>query len=344
MKIKRIAIIYLMVLCTVGSIYGDGQNRAGTAAAPELLIPFGSRYVGMGGAAVAMASGLESIYWNPAGIDAVTNSANLMFSYRTYIADMSTNFFAASAKFDFGSIAISLRNMDIGDIPVTTMDQPDGTGEKFSPAYFVLGFSYSKFLSDRISVGATINLVSETVAKTSANALAFDIGVQYRELLSVHGLNLGLTIKNLGGSMKYSGSGLWFQGIDPSSERGTTYYTVGAAEFELPSSVALGVAYKKQLNATNSLMVATSYQNNNFSYDDIRFGFEYEYDNLIFLRAGYQYSPGTSEEVPNIFQSFTLGFGVDLSQYLGTGLSFDYAYVPVEYFDANHLLTVKIGF
>jgi len=106
-------------------------------------------------------------------------------------------------------------------------------------------------------------------------------GVQYRDLLAVPNLNLGITVKNLGPSMQYGGSGLWIQADDPTSSRGTTFYQVGAGSFELPSSVSLGLSYSRNFDEVNKVTVATSFVNNNFTYDEIRVGAEYSFRDLV---------------------------------------------------------------
>ena len=61
-----------------------------------------------------------------------------------------------------GTIGVAFRDLSIGDINVTTLDQPDGTGEIISPTFFILGLTYSKQLSDRISIGANFNILNES--------------------------------------------------------------------------------------------------------------------------------------------------------------------------------------
>ena len=70
--------------------------------------------------------------------------------------------------------------MDFGDIPITTNNFPDGTGRDYSPSYMVAALTYSKTISDRISIGTNFKLVSEKMVNSSANGLALDFGVQYR--------------------------------------------------------------------------------------------------------------------------------------------------------------------
>ena len=63
-------------------------------------------------------------------------------------------------------------------------------------------------LSDRIAVGLTAHLISETMGDVNATGLAFDIGVSYENLGSINGLSIGIAVKNIGPSMQYGGSGL----------------------------------------------------------------------------------------------------------------------------------------
>jgi hypothetical protein len=344
-QMKRIVFILLMLSFSVIETFGGGQNRAGTAGAPELRIPVGARYLAMSGAPIANVTGLEAIYWNPAGVDFSPNTANALFSYRSYIADMNISQAAACGRLgDLGTIGISFRSFNIGDINVTTMDQPDGTGATFSPTYFVLGLTYSKQLTDRIGIGVNLNLINETIDRVSASGFAFDFGVQYRDLLEVPGLHLGVVVKNLGSPMKYSGNGLFYSVTDPTASRGPTYLSVDAASAELPSEIVIGLTYQKKIDEENSVSISGAFQNNNYAYDDYKIGAEYSFKDIFYVRGGYLFSPQSTDSTPNIFQDYTLGAGLNLKQFSGMDLSVDYAYVPVKYFDANHVFSISLGF
>lgn len=342
---KGLLIILLIFVCATVETFGGGQNRAGTNAAPELNIPVGSRYLAMGSANVASVQGLEAIYWNPAGVDINENSTSALFNYRTYFADMSMSYVAAAGRLgSIGTLGLSFRSLNIGTINVTTMDQPDGTGEIINPSYFVMGLTYSKELTDRISIGFNLNLINESWANVSATGFSLDAGVEYRELFDVHNLSLGVVVKNLGTSMQYSGNGLWTQATATGSDRGQTFYRIGVQSSELPSQMTLGLSYKKSLNNENSLAVSGAFVNNNYSYDNYNLGLEYSFENKFFLRGGYLYSPQSTTDTPNIYQGFAAGAGVNLADLGGVSVAIDYAYIPVKYFSANNSFTVRLGF
>jgi Type IX secretion system protein PorV len=344
-QLKRLLFILLIFGFSAAEIFGSGQNRAGTAGAPELRIPVGARYLGLSGSAIATVSGLEAIYWNPAGVDLSLNDANAMFSYRQYIADMSMNFAAVSGRLgDLGSIGLSFRSLSIGDIPVTTMDQPDGTGQIITPSYFVLGLTYSKRLTDRVSIGTNFNIISETIDKASATGFSFDFGVEYNNLFDVQGFAVGVAVKNLGPTMAFTGNGTYVAATDPNASRGLTYYKFDASTAELPSEIGIGLSYLRQFDEQNSVQVSATFQNNNFAYDDYRFGAEYNFKNLLYVRAGYLASFQSNDLVPNIWQNYTLGVGVNTKEFSSVDLSVDYAYVPAKYFDANNVFSLRFGF
>jgi len=343
--VNKVLIMVFLTALSADFVLAGGQNRAGTAGAPELRIPVGARYLAMSGAPIAVATGLEAIYWNPAGVDLSPNTANAMFSSRSHFADMTMNFAAASGRLgEVGSFAVSFRALNIGDIPVTTMDQPDGTGQIINPNYFILSLNYSKQLTDRVSIGAGFNLISENIDRVSATGLSFDFGVQYRNLFDVPNLALGVVVKNLGPQIKFDGNGTFVTANDPNAQRGPTFYKFDTQASDLPSEMSIGLSYLYQLNSENSLQVASTFQNNNYTYDNYNFGFEYSFKNLLFLRAGYQFSPGADDNNPNIYENYTLGAGVNLKQLSGLDISVDYAYIPVKFFDANQVISISIGF
>lgn len=344
-QVKKIFFILLILSLSAIETFGSGQNRAGTSGAPELRIPLGARYLAMVGAPIASVSGLEAIYWNPAGVDINPTDANAIFSYRQYIADMNMNFIAVSGRLgDLGTFALSFRSLNIGDIAVTTMDQPDGTGQIINPSYFVLGLTYSKLLTDRISIGANLNLISESIDRAKGSTFSFDVGVEYRDMFDVSGFDLGVVVKNLGSPMKFEGNGLFVSATDPNSSRGPTFLQIDAASAELPSEIGIGLSYENRFDEDNSLTVSATFQNNNYTYDDYKIGMEYSFRNIFYVRGGYLLTPQETDDTPNIWRNYALGVGLNLKEFSDIDLSFDYAYVPVKYFDANNAFSIRFGF
>ena len=332
-----------LLTAAAGAAYAGAGNRTGTNGAGELLIPIGARDIAMGGTGVATSTGVEALFWNPAGAARMQQGVGLYFSHMTYLADIGVDYGAVSAAFEgFGVLSLNLKSLSIGEIPVTTTQYPDGTGQTFRPQFFTLGLSYGRQLSDRISVGVTATLINERMAEVSASGVGFTAGVQYANLGGAKGLMFGVAVKNIGPQMKFDGSGLLNQATVAGQNRPPQLYEVQAASFELPSTIEFGLAYQARLNEANGVLLSSSFQSHNFSDDEYRVGLEYAFQDLFFIRGGWNFSQKESADQQYLFGP---SFGTGIHTALGSvDVSFDYAYRKVDLFDANHVFAVKLGF
>ncbi len=349
-NIFKIFILIASLIFISNNSFAGRNDKAGTAAAAQLFIPAGARDIAMSGSTHAFTTGIEAIYWNPAGLSNSNSGASAIFSHMNYIADIGVDYFAASSSFEgFGSIGFSLKSLSIGDIPVTTEEQPDGTGSLISPTFVTLGVTYSKKLSDNTFVGVTTNLISETMDRVNATGVAFNAGIQYHNFAGFDGLSLGLVVKNIGASMQYDGSGLIRQGDVDNTERGPSFYKVIAAEAELPSTIEIGLGYKHKIDETDVLSFSGLFQNNNFASDEYKVGVEYGYNDLFYVRGGTSFSQdienesfATSDKTNYIFGP-TFGFGVN-QDFGDMKLGIDYAYRTTQFFDGNNIFSITLGF
>jgi hypothetical protein len=344
-KIKLILSFIIIFFIAAGNSFASGGERNGTGGATELLIPVGVRGISMGGATIANSMGLEALFWNPANISRVNEySTNVLFSHMEHIADIGVEYGAVSTSIEsFGTIAFSIKSLSIGDIPVTTVDAPDGTGATFAPQFVTFGLTYAKMLSDRIAVGVTANLVTEEIGQVDATGVAFNVGVSYSSFANLNGLNIALVMKNIGPQMEFGGSGLLIPAQTPQLNRNPQFYTIDAAGFELPSTLELGVSYQYNMNEQNQIQVAGVFTNNNFYGDEIKGGFEYGYRDLFFIRAGYS----TAYDLDEDFNTFGLNAGVGLKYDIGgANLIVDYAYRANQYeaLGDNHVFSLGFGF
>ncbi|MBI4428392.1 MAG: PorV/PorQ family protein [Ignavibacteriales bacterium] len=343
----------LMILCVAAAVVVSSsvaQNkRVGTSAASELLIPVGARDLSMGGAGLASSMGVNAIYWNPAGMARMgKSSAEAMFSSMSYIADIGVSYGAVAAQFaDFGTVGLSVKSLDFGDIPLTTEDDPENaSGRFYSPTFVTFGFSYARSLTDAISVGGTLKIISEQIERVSSSGFAVDFGVQYNGLVGVQGLLLGVTVKNIGPQMKYDGSGLFRLAVTTEGTRPEQRYKSETASFELPSVVEVGLAYDATVGENMNLMLNGAFTNNNLYLDEYKFGGEISMGMesvRLFGRVGGTMLPDADSDLKENIFGITYGFGLDYAA-PGIGITIDYAYRSVELFDANNVFTVKFGF
>ena len=342
-QIGRYGTTLLLVAAMATVASAGASNRVGTSGAAELLIPVGTRDIGMGGSTAATSTGVDALFWNPAAVAMMSNSVGLYVSHMNYIADIGVNYGAVAANFEgLGVISLSIKSLSVGSIPVTTTANPDGTGQTFSPQFFTTGISYARRVSDRIAVGITGNLITERLGEVSASGFGFNIGVQYNNLASIEGLSIGVVVKNIGPQMTFTGSGLLNQASVAGQNRPPQFYAVQAAPFELPSSIEFGLGYRKSFSGDNALLVSTGFQSNNFSDDEYKLGLEYAYQDIFFVRGGYDIAQKESSDLAYIYGP-TFGAGIHTA--LGTtDVTFDYAYRSVKVFDGNHVFSVKLGF
>ena len=156
MKIKLIRIAVILILCTSFSFaqsFVSNVSKRGTSAATFLSIGQSSRATGMGSAFVGVQGDPSDLYWNPAGIASI-DGINIMFDHTNWIADVAYNFFASAYHIDgFGTLGLSVIISDIGDMPVTTISQPEGTGQTFSATDFAVSLAYAVNLTDEFAIG-----------------------------------------------------------------------------------------------------------------------------------------------------------------------------------------------
>jgi hypothetical protein len=341
--ITQVFAVVLLLTLAAGLANAGSGNRTGTNGAAELLIPVGTRFIGMGGTGIATARGVEALFWNPAGAARMNNSVSVYVSHMNYIADIGVDYGAVSANVEgFGVLSLNLKSLSIGSIPVTTTQNPDGTGQTFSPQFFTLGFTYSRMLSDRVAVGLTTNLISERMGEVSATGVGFNVGVTYDNLGSIDGLSIGIAVKNVGTQMTFGGSGLLTQATVSGQNRPPGYYQIQSASFELPSSIEFGAGYRRSFGGDNSVLISGTFQSQNFTEDQYLVGAEYAYQDLFFVRGGYDFAQNESATNQYIFGP-TFGAGVH-SAVGSIDLSFDYAFRAVDVFSNTHVFSLMIGF
>lgn len=323
------------------SIAGRG-DKTGTASAPELLIPIGARSIGMGTSSLAVVDGLEALYWNPAGMIRSDGTTELLFSHMAYLADIGVDYFALSASMgDLGRIGFSIKSISVGDIPVTTEDQPDGTGEIATPTFIVAGGAFARHITDRISIGFSANVLYEKMASVSTSGVAFTGGVQYTGLGGIDGLGVGVVIRNIGPSLTFGGTGLLHTAQVGDASRDQYTILIDAAPADLPSTIELGLAYSMDWTEDARMVFTSTFQNNNYSNDEYKIGAEYSFRQMLFVRGGYMFSASTGDQ--EYIYGPTAGIGVR-AKINELNVHVDYGYRSAKYFGGNSIFTVGLDF
>lgn len=334
--VRKVAAFTLSILLVAGLAFAE-SNKMGTAGAQELRIPVGARGTGMAGAVVADVVGAEALFWNPAGA-AWSPGTRAGVSYRGYIADMDVSYFNVLSNFAYGSIGVSAKILSLGDIYVTTEADWDGTGEVYSVNIPVLGITYSRMLTDRVSFGATGMYINEQVMQTSAKGVAFDFGFQY--VPGWRTLRMGMVMKSYGPRLEFSGPDFEESILDPDDDpqAANRTWSLTSANFELPSSFQLGLSYDFDLGPNGMATVGWVFQSNNFSEDEYRLGAEYNMNKKLYVRAGYVYC-----DQEDYLYGASLGVGARFK--LGrVNAALDYSHTFVDnYFDDIPEISLTFG-
>jgi hypothetical protein len=330
-----------------GSTGNTNNNRIGTAAASELLIPVGARDMAMGGAGIATSAGVDAIYWNVGGLGRLTGSAQGLFSNLSYIADIDINYGAVGINFGgFGTVGVSVKALTFGDIPLTTTDDPEGiAGRTFSPSFVVFGLSYGRAFTDAITAGATVKIISEDMHRVTGSGFAIDAGIQYHGVAGFQGLNLGVALKNVGPQMSFDGPGLLRLALASDARRPTQFYKTETADWELPSSVEIGLTYEYGLTEELSYSISGLFANNNLALDSYRFGGEVVYSLGTALSVAGRGGIDLLDLGDDDEQIFGPALGFGLTYFTpGVDITIDYAYRDVDFFDSNNMFSVKLTF
>ena len=328
--------IFILAILMLGVAFAGDEARLGTTAGTQVSVPVGARDLAMAGADLVYTRGVDAVFWNPASIGGIQGATGT-FSNMSYIADVNVNYFAVGTTMgQLGNIAVTAKSIDMGDIPITTVESMDGTGASFSPTIMTMALTYGKAFTDRINFGITGKMIYESIPRASASTVAFDIGVQYVDFANINGLGLALVLKNIGGDLHYSGSGLK---TEATSEVYSEFFDREASYDQLPSSYSIASSYK----IGESIVLGASFVSNNTSYDEVNIGGEYNFNNMIYLRGGLNSAMVQDVDKDNVLFGPSFGFGIHY-ELLGVGLLLDYAYRPANYFSGNQLISLGFAF
>lgn len=345
--------IYLLVLCfglAASSLFAGNPDRQGEAGAAQLLMNPWAPSAGLHSLNTANVFGVESMRINPAGLSRMTGTS-VMIGYANYLQGTGLSqqsLGVASRGKGGGAIGFSIHSLDFGDVPVTTTNQPEGTGALLNISFINIGLTYSYTFEEAVSVGVTLRGVSEGTSDVSAFGFAIDAGVQY-----VTGENdefkFGLSLRNIGSRMSYGGQGLATSAPnpDPSASYNLTF-DQRAAGFEMPSLLNIGVSYDLLSGIENQrVTLIGNFTANSFSRDQLGAAMEYAFREQFIARVGYRTDMETDEltEVP-LYDGLSAGASIRVPFSKGDksrSFSVDYAWRNTRIFNGTHNIGLSVS-
>lgn len=271
-------------------------------AASFLRIGGGARAAAMGGAATAVSSDADAIFWNPAGL-AGLERAEAGATHAAYLGDQYDSLAAAvplgsrglkrrEESGSLGVIGVGLARM--GYASQQGRDENRRPTGDFSASDYSAGVAYARRLPAGFSAGIAAKRVQSRLADASGGATALDAGASL-DLGTRFNWRLGAAARNLGEDLRFS-----------------------SQASPLPLTIAAGVASQPFRGLTLSGEVQRRPKSGKTTS---AFGAEYLPHPNVALRAGYSRDGGPSGAAwPG---GFTGGFGLSWSR-----LKLDYAVTP----------------
>lgn len=347
---KRMGMRLAMIAATaaVGSAAMAGNpDRAGSAGATQLLVNPWARSNGWSLANSSTLRGVEGMYGNIAGL-AHVRKTELVFTNTRWLegSGVTINAVGFGQKLgESGVIGISATSFSFGDLPVTTVEQPEGGLGTFRPTQANIGLAYAKTFSNSIYGGLLVRVVSESIANVRTSGICFDAGIQYVTGPSEN-IHFGIALKNVGPAMRFSGDGLSVQGLITTGSDQLTLQQ-RSADFELPSMMNIGAAYDFNISEMHRVTVAGNFASNSFTKDQFTLGAEYAFKKMIHLRGGFLWEENiTDKELSEtVFTGPSAGVSVDLpfGDEKKSALAIDYAYRATNPFSGVHSIGVRLS-
>lgn len=312
-------------LMSQGRISSSSLSKVGTTAGQFLKIGVSARSIGMGGAFVAIADDIGALSINPAGL-ALVNGYSAMFTHTEWIANTTYAYGAASFNMgSVGSLGLMVSSFSSGDMKVRTVDQPEGTNEMFNAQDLMVGLTYSRSLTENFSIGFTAKYVNQQIWHMSASSIAFDLGTLFKTPIA--GIVLGASIRNFGSGMQLEGRDNKFADDPDNNNMGNVAVVNALYEmqtYSLPLYFQVGVARTFSISEDNKLTIAVDAITPNDNYEAVNAGFEYGWNESLFLRAGMKsmFQDDTEE-------GMTAGIGFKFRLEGTSQIQIDYAYADM---------------
>lgn len=286
------------------------------------------RAVAMGGSYMLVGDDATALFYNPAGIAYTGNSVDFFASQTEWVADISYTAGGLIKNMgNLGTFGVSIIYASYGTIMGTVIADTEigyEDTDDVDAGAMAVGVAYGRQLTNKFSIGGQIHYATQKLGsnvitvggelqENKVSGITYDFGTIFYP--GFKSLRIGMAIRNYSGEFEY----------EEETFQAPLSFTIGAAMDVLD---LMG-------EHENRLLVSIDAVHPRDYTERLNIGAEFLLMDMFAIRAGYRYN--YDEE------ALTLGAGLN---YTLSGLSvrIDYAYTPLEKFDAVNRFSMGIGF
>lgn len=332
--------LFLLILSIALSSATEAQSfrNAGSVGAQFLKIGVGARAMGMGSAYGALSGDPTTLAWNPAGIGTISAIA-LSAEHTMWVEGISHNFLGLvvpiTDEFNLGFHTVYLTS---GDIEITTIDNPEGTGTYYDVSDLAAGLTSSVRLTQQLTFALTVKYVEERIYDVKTGGLGADAGASYET--GFRSLSIGFALANLGFDQTFAGRSLDVHYVPPGVGEPPVSAELQAQPFSLPLSFRAGGSFDAfemfgERIVDHKLLVALDFTQQSDTPERLAVGLEYTWQNLFSVRSGYLFN---ADEL-----SWGLGGGLHIAL-SGLRVDADYAASSLGRFGIGHRFGLSLEF
>jgi hypothetical protein len=323
---------------TLPDALAQSGGNAGSAGAQFLKIGVGARAMGMGGAFGSIEGDATSLAWNPAGIGAIER-IDVAVQHTVWVADMNHDFIGLVVPVtDQFTLALHTIVLSSGKIEITTIDNPEGTGESYDATDLAIGLTSSVRLSSQLVLAATVKYIEERIYEVRSSGLAMDAGASYET--GFRSLRIGFGVSQLGFDQSFSGRPLEVHYEPANPGEPAVEAELSADEFQLPLTFRAGASFDvitmfSEPSTEHRLIAALDFMQCTDVTERVAIGAEYAWEKTLFLRAGNLFN------ADELSWSVGAGLGLTLDD---VHISFDYAASSLGIFGLGHRVGIEVGY
>ena len=337
MKKLSVKSVFILTFFQINLVFSQvSLNKLAQSTMNFLVVGHSSKASSMGEAFTSTGLGVESIFYNPAGLTDMTGQFEAAVNYTTLIADI--NYLSGVLAYnlgDYGVVGLHVLTVDYGVIHATSLLTKDeqsfyplgykDLGEMSNVNAYSVGLSYAKAITNQFSIGGNVKIAGQNLGVSylqsgakdnNATKLVFDAGVLYKT--GYKSFRFGMSLRNF-----------------------STHITREKIEEQLPLLFTLGAAINimevidENIAKDNELTLATDFLHPNNYTERLNLGLEYKFMNMISIRGGFQTNRDVASwSVGGGFNTFVADYGVEVN----------YSFSKMKYFDNVNRISMLFSF